>query len=549
MKILKVAVGNSSEAFVEKAFSNGLNIISSDDNNKGKTIVIQAMMFALGNDPTFPSSFKYREYYHYVEFEVDGRLYQICRTKDGFVLKQESSLWIFNNVSELKRHWDRNIFKLPSIIKNQTLHIVDPVLYLQSFFVGQDKNDTSNILHHGYYNKQDYIEMLFAFAGLGSQQLSQEKIDEIKRQISRLSGEKSVLLKQYKILKSKKLPVSYLSAESDRLAFGEKIARLEGVKQKITELRKTRAVAATRKSKWERMIEELVALNRTVSCGELRCMDCNSTNILFSVGGGRQTSYAFDVSTIGMRTEILRSIKEKIASYTEEIERLSTEINIAQNDLQKIMSEEEVSLESIVAYKKEMLSASDAQIRIRSIEAEVSTLKGQLVSSETAVQGMQEQRNIFLKNILGIMNEFHSKVDPNGNIIYTSLFTQQDQVYSGSEGIVFYLARLYALRGVLNHTYPIVVDSFRTEDLSSAKEDAVLGLFKELPNQIIFTTTLKAEEFGKYDTRNDVHHINYKDHLPSKILTSSYVEEFNSLLGSLSIKLPTPKTTDGRTVV
>ncbi len=52
MKILKVAVGNTSEAFIEENFSNGLNIISSDDNNKGKTIVIQSMMYALGNDPT-----------------------------------------------------------------------------------------------------------------------------------------------------------------------------------------------------------------------------------------------------------------------------------------------------------------------------------------------------------------------------------------------------------------------------------------------------------------------------------------------------------------
>lgn len=35
MKILKVAVGNSTEAFIEDNFSDGLNIISSDDNNKG----------------------------------------------------------------------------------------------------------------------------------------------------------------------------------------------------------------------------------------------------------------------------------------------------------------------------------------------------------------------------------------------------------------------------------------------------------------------------------------------------------------------------------
>lgn len=38
MKILRVAVGNSKEAFIESQFTEGLNIISSDDNNKGKTI-------------------------------------------------------------------------------------------------------------------------------------------------------------------------------------------------------------------------------------------------------------------------------------------------------------------------------------------------------------------------------------------------------------------------------------------------------------------------------------------------------------------------------
>lgn len=35
MKIRKVAVGNAAEAFIEGNFTNGVNIISSDDNNKG----------------------------------------------------------------------------------------------------------------------------------------------------------------------------------------------------------------------------------------------------------------------------------------------------------------------------------------------------------------------------------------------------------------------------------------------------------------------------------------------------------------------------------
>ena len=44
MKIRKVAVGNAAEAFIEGNFTNGVNIISSDDNNKGKTIVIQSLL-------------------------------------------------------------------------------------------------------------------------------------------------------------------------------------------------------------------------------------------------------------------------------------------------------------------------------------------------------------------------------------------------------------------------------------------------------------------------------------------------------------------------
>lgn len=180
MKIRKVAVGNAAEAFIEGNFTNGVNIISSDDNNKGKTIVIQSMMYALGNEPTFPTSFEFQKYYYYIEFEEAGIIFKLCRSGDGFVLKRESTVLIFDNVSELKRYWNRNIFPLPSIAKNQLLRIVDPVLYVQLFFIGQDKKDTSNIANHGFYNKQDFIDMLYAYAGLIGEQLPQERIDEIK---------------------------------------------------------------------------------------------------------------------------------------------------------------------------------------------------------------------------------------------------------------------------------------------------------------------------------------------------------------------------------
>ena len=56
MNIDMIAIGNANEAYIESRFSKSINIISSDDNNKGKTIIIQAILFCLGNVPVFPSS-------------------------------------------------------------------------------------------------------------------------------------------------------------------------------------------------------------------------------------------------------------------------------------------------------------------------------------------------------------------------------------------------------------------------------------------------------------------------------------------------------------
>ena len=135
------------------------------------------------------------------------------------------------------------------------------------------------------------------------------------------------------------------------------------------------------------------------------------------------------------------------------------------------------------------------------------------------------------------MNDTYQVIDPNGNLSFDGLFTKRDETYSGSEATVFHLVKLYAIYKVLGHTYPIVVDSFRAEDLSTPKEAIVIDLYSSIPNQVIFTTTLKTEELGKYDEMQNVHHIDYKDHIASKMLTSDYLSEFKQIMSSLSINV------------
>lgn len=332
MKILKVAVGNKDEAFVEQNFSNGVNIISSDDNNKGKTIVIQSMMYALGNEPAFPASFEYRNYIYYIEFEVEDTKYYLCRQGSNFILKSDSNLMIFDNVSEFKRYWSKYIITLPIIVKDRISKIVAPVLFVQLFFVGQDNKDTSNIANKGYYNKNDFIEMIYAYCGFPKSKLSQQEIDKLKVKIASLNEEKKLLCKQYKILKSKSLPVTYLSTTSDRIVFEEKLCQLQKYQDSIEKLKKERNSVSVKRLNWDTTLKELRSINKNIKSGKLQCMDCGSTNISFYGNNKKRNSYSFDVSTVELRNQIILLIENKIASYDEEIEKITREIACEQKN-------------------------------------------------------------------------------------------------------------------------------------------------------------------------------------------------------------------------
>lgn len=135
------------------------------------------------------------------------------------------------------------------------------------------------------------------------------------------------------------------------------------------------------------------------------------------------------------------------------------------------------------------------------------------------------------------MNQFYKAVDLEGRLSFRSLFSQKGENFSGSENTEFYLAKLYALACVLQHSFPIIVDGFREGEIASEKEDMILDFFLKLPNQIILTTTLKEEERDKYLNKSSINQINYERNQPSHILNSSYVNDFCDILRDMNLSL------------
>ena len=135
MKILKTGCGNTQESFIEDRLTDGVNVIFSNDNNKGKTIIFQGMMYALGNEPIFPSGFNYKSYYFYTSIEHNGEIFEFLRKNSTIAVKQRDIVTVFNDTSELKYFVTKNIFSLPYIIKDGFQKLVDLSLSSTNYFL------------------------------------------------------------------------------------------------------------------------------------------------------------------------------------------------------------------------------------------------------------------------------------------------------------------------------------------------------------------------------------------------------------------------------
>ena len=96
------------------------------------------------------------------------------------------------------------------------------------------------------------------------------------------------------------------------------------------------------------------------------------------------------------------------------------------------------------------------------------------------------------------MNEIKHLIDTESDKDYEDIFTKRGSVVSGSEETVYYISRLISVAELSRHECPIIMDSFRAEDLSTDKEERVLNILEVMKCQCILTTTLKAEENEKY---------------------------------------------------
>ncbi|MBD5478777.1 MAG: hypothetical protein HDR14_05730 [Lachnospiraceae bacterium] len=533
MVIKCIALGNSNEAYIEERLTDGVNIIFSDDNNKGKTLVMQGMMYAMGNQPIFPKGFNYRANYFYCKVEIDKKEIEFLRRDSSFVVKKQERYYTFDSVTELKYFLvEEHIFDIPQIIKEDRMVVADLNLFYEIFFIGQDKRNPSNTINSGYNNKKDFVSMLCSMNGYPLVDV-EETSAENKQKIQQLKADIIATKKLLKLIKKSPDVSGYVDKYGDSAQFSDFRIKVRKLHNDIAEYKKKRSLEFNRKAKLEALVQELNSLNREIEQGNVVCAECGSDKIIYKSKG-----LSFEVSNAYIRKQVMHSIAYQISQKDDIIREYSYQLQRLQDELKESLKEVPVELHRILLFSEMILSEIDYDNKLRKLREQLEELQANDKNISDSEKEAKQKCKKMKEDIVFRMNELYREVDPYGRTFFDDIFTKRDETFSGSEEQEYYYSRILAINDYFKHKYPLLIDSYRSGEVSTQKEDIMIKNFISRKKQVIITSTLKEEEYNaqKYDQyRGNANVIDYSNNESSKLLQPHYVGRLEAIVESFGV--------------
>lgn len=530
MKINLVAIGNSSEAFVENRFNSGVNLLYSVKNNRGKTLVMQGAMYALGNIPIFPDNFEYKKYYFYIEIDVDGCDIYILRFNDSFFVYMNNETFVYQSVEEYSMFFDSTIMKRPSILVKGVETNASLDLLFQMFFIGQDKRNTSQIFHKGRYKNTHFELMIYSMLGLSIKEF-ETSIDELRDKKKMYALDKKSLKNDISFLRKHPAIAKLVSEYVSNSKQYEEEIKLKSLFDEKNEIDKAINRENSKISKLENLIKELRSLNQNMSYSELVCADCSSNNIIL-----KTSDLEFDISNTVVRSQILKRITNQISSKERLVENFTKKRSIIISKMKPVLSppknnvDEELNL--VFRYKHLFENELTADKKLVKVENAINGIDKKIKREIKEQEKNHKKTDDVIKAIIVEMNKEYKAINKKGKIQFKSLFSKASTTYSGCEEQEYYYSRTLALYNLINHDFPIIIDSYRDGEISTFKENEMLKRYLKLKNQVILTSTLKKEEYekNKYEKFPLVNVLDYSDVPDSKLLSTRFNEKFSNLL-------------------
>jgi hypothetical protein len=532
MILLAAGIGNMDEAFIEDRFTNSLNIIYSNDNNKGKTILIQSVMYSIGNSPIFPAGLDIKRYYFYSKFSHNDRVVEFLRSGNSVLVREQGVVSVFDTITDFKIYFNEEIFQLPRFLKEGRPVMADPSLFFQTFFLPQDKRNTSTLINGGQFNKSDFVLMLKALIDPNFSNLDLEEVKALKNRRKELLQQIGLLSRRLSFAKENPIVAQQVLQSVNNTNFQEQSDSLQKINSEVSAYTTKRNRESNRLYKLQSLISELNSLNRNMQIGKIKCADCGSEKIVYSNG-----DFTFEVSNDIVRREVIASIRSQVSNKIAAIAEYNSEISRLQVELQTRLASIPAEVTDIIISREAVLNARDNDQKIADLNNEFQLVEQQLAQHELLEKQSAQDVNERLAEIVEGMKSYYAEIDEIDNSSIDGLFTKHNENFSGSEEQIFYFSKLISISKHIGLPFPIIVDCFRDGEVSTDKELKMIIEYQRLKKQVILTSTLKAQEYSadKYPKSSTLNPIDYSRIQSNKLLQPAFCAEFVEILKSFNL--------------
>lgn len=541
----------ASKACKKVNFADGDNLITSEKNSVGKSVLMKSLYHSLGADSDFDDIFRKNEILYELIYSANNHNYTNIRYKNAFCIFKNNELVSFvkpGNRTDLS-HFYFNEFGMSVYLKNRnkSSELAPPAYMFVPYYLDQDRswkedqepfsrqtmsqyepiNKNELYLYHLGLLKKDYGEL-------------KSQLDTIKDKLANKSNELTALDDSYSNIK-KTIDAEEVITNSEELEnlyrvnskiMQELIEKQKHILDEIFKLDQKR-VELLIKIRNNSLIIEKINKNKNPNSMVITCPNCNSQ---FDVTLQNDIGKIYSVVLLENENKSLeleqKQYLDEISSLKKIVEDLASEINNINNKSKQSRSDYEKYVGRIA-----LSSLLDQQLsKIGELHQEITILNDEISNKEKELKELKERTN-------KAKNDFVSYYCDYLNLLDVTLFNPNSikafykSKLSGSQYVRSTLAFFFAFLKVKqsynteSFNWPLVIDSPREGEQDDANSMSILNFVLNENNQNLqrIVASVDAKKYIKPEILTNVNIIELSNNVGSVMSKEIFIENENHI--------------------
>lgn len=496
-------------------FNEGINLITSESNSQGKSVIMKSLYHTLGANAEFDELFTKNNTLFDLMLEYKSIIYRVCRFKDSFRILKNGTL--IKNVKKGNINELANFFKdeLDAFVylknREKTTELAPPAFLFIPYYLDQDlswKREQFPFNNIGQYESLSRNELYYYHLDVYTEGYNKNKSKqtELKKQISDIE-EKSkkdniVFAELKKTLKSDSIAVN--ETEFNALMTSYSIQMTELLKK----LDKQRKIVSTlEKEKIDYLIEEkrINATLKKIREGKLettKTIECPACKTEIEIDLEKELGIIYDEKILELR---LDSIEKSIEELEERV--------ITENKNRVIIQEEINAYDKSIFENRKLMNeylnrkATENLLQQKSSEAAESTYQINLIKEE--LSNLRKEAKDFKEKSDAVNSDFIENYKTELYNLETPEFNPNSikpfykSRISGSQYVRSTLAFYYSFiktkenHKVENFLFPMVIDSPREGEQDDFNSKVILEYIfnNKIENYQLIIATVNADKY------------------------------------------------------